>query len=298
MEPADAEKLYKQGLGVLSAYSDWLVSQNPRDPLRFRIPRWNAWTPVRSLPPADGASTQLPPPEKQILDSINQLIGQSNYEQALKESEPRVTQYIFWIDLSYAGAVALKGLGDDWAEALAAVESETYLFIKRLPGIENLTFNDGTPFCSEEAQNWLRSLDQGSGGGEPQADSVDKALAEARKKAAAKDVIGALGSLDSALNADGRVRNRYRLQVGMLKLLARTENAKLAAAYVEDVVKYIDRHNLEEWEPELALEGLGAAYGALRNGEDQAVGELAQKIFARMGRISPAHALRAAGPAE
>ena len=298
-ESSDAEELFRQGLESLSQYGDWLFQQDPGDPLALRVKRWTAWSRVSGLPPADGATTRLPPPEKEIIQSLEQLLSQSKFEQALREAESRVTQYLFWLDLSHVSARALQGLGRNRDVALAAVEAETLLFWRRLPGIEELTFSDGTPFCSQGTRHWLYSLVQGDSSQEQdkaEADSVEEVIAEAGKRAADRDVIGALGVLDSSLRADGRVRNRYRLQVGMLKILARTGNIQLSEAYVQNVVASIDRHNLEEWEPHLALDGLKAAYDALRQSEDSGVQEQVRTLFSRMGRISPADALRSATP--
>ncbi|MFO8031362.1 MAG: type VI secretion system protein TssA [Desulfohalobiaceae bacterium] len=296
MQAQDADKLLRQGLDLLLSYREWLAYQDPKDPRVFRINRWAAWSKVQALPPLDGSFTRLPPPEEEISTTLEQLLSNSNFEQALQQAETHLQEHIFWLDLNYASARALQSLGDSWKAALRALEAETAFFVQRLPGIEQQCFNDGTPFCGESTLTWIESLTKGSRANRQEdRDPVQKAVEQAQKMASDNNLVGGLLHLDQALKANGRLRDRYRLQVGMLQLLTQRNNFELATYYSERVVNMIDRHGLQEWEPELALEGLKGVYRALKGSQAEESKKQAQEIFSRMVGISPASALRFSG---
>ncbi|MFP4587525.1 MAG: type VI secretion system protein TssA [Desulfohalobiaceae bacterium] len=301
MQAQDADKLLRQGLNLLLSYKEWLAYQNPKDPRVFRINRWAAWSDIQSLPPLDASFTRLPPPEGEISTNLEQLLSNSKFEQALQKAEMHLQEYPFWLDLNYASARALQSLDDSWKAALRALEAETAFFVQRLPGVEHQCFNDGTPFCEESTLAWIESLTKGSGASHQEQeaqDQVQKAVEEAQKMASENNLAGGLLHLDQALKANSCLRDRYRLQVGMLQLLIQRNNFELATYYSERVVSMIDRHRLQEWEPELALEGLQLTYRALKGTQAEDTKKQAQEIFSRMVGISPASALRFSGASD
>ncbi len=292
LDAQEAEKIFKHGLDQLFTYRDWLLAQDPVSPLAFRIIRWVAWSRIQTLPPTEGSATHIPPPEPEVMHSIQLLLSQAKFRQVLQESESRINQYLFWLDLTWASAQALQGLGEDGAGALDVLETETALFLRRLPGLQDLAFNDGTPFCRQQTRDWLQSLanrpNQQSNDAQ---DPAQEALALARTKSAQNDILGALGCLETALEGEGRMRERYRLQVSLLQLLAQFGPEKVGPAYAQEIVATLDRFGLDTWDPDLALLGLEAAYTALRGSTDQGDKDQARALFARMGRIRPARAL-------
>ncbi|MFW6105737.1 MAG: type VI secretion system domain-containing protein, partial [Desulfovermiculus sp.] len=298
--PQDADEagdLCKHALEQLLTYRDWVLNQDPLSPLAFRIIRWAAWSRIQSLPPAEGTATRIPPPETEILRSVHQLLKQSKFRQVLQETESRVSQYLFWLDLSWASAQALQGLGEDGAQALDALETETALFIRRFPGLGDLTFNDGTPFCSQHAWDWLHTLGRQSGSEtEQRSDPVQETLAQAQNKAAQNDPLGALSHLEEALSRETGMRERLRLQIGLLRILGQDTPSQVGTAYSREIVAALDRFSLDFWEPGLALEGLEAAYAILRNSSHEESFDQARALFARMSRISPSRAMHWTDP--
>jgi len=241
----------------------------------------------------------IPAPDKLIMDSIVRQLESRDFVGALQAAESRVNQYLFWLDLSRLSAEALDGLGGDFRFAKLAVEAETALFAKRLPGIEAMMFSDGTPFADNGTKSWLRSLNRDdsvglSVGGGAEADST-KVFAEASKLAKDKKIYDAVSVLQNSLYNTPTGRERFMLRLGMVRLLTDVDQSALARAHVEEILENIKEYRLEQWEPELALDGLRTAYESLRTegGDDAAA--LAGKTLQRIGRINPAAALKING---
>lgn len=289
----------KGGLAGLSVVADYLMVNDPADRTGYRIRRIVAWLPIPALPPSEGGKTLIPPPDKLVKDSLMRQQEGRDFVGVLEASESRVGQYLFWLDLSRLTAEALDGLGGDFVEAKLAVEAEVRLFAKRLSGIENMTFSDGTPFADNKTKAWLRSLNKSESadmGAGASGDSVSaKAFAEASKLAKAKKVFDAVTVLQNSLYNTAPGRERFLIRLGMVRLLTDVDQSGLAHAHVEELLDNIKEFRLEQWEPDLALRGFRTAYEALMaEGGDEAV-DLAKKTLQRIGRLNPAAALKING---
>ena len=84
-------------------------------------------------------------------------------------------------------------MGPAAANMRSAVIDEVLAFVKRLPGVEQLTFSDGTPFADEATKAWLATCQAERSGGGP----TDK-FSEAKKQA--NESVG-LGDSDAAVAA-------------------------------------------------------------------------------------------------
>ncbi|ERT10246.1 type VI secretion system domain-containing protein, partial [Photorhabdus temperata] len=61
----------------------------------------------------------------------------------------------FWLDLQWYLCQALKQLGcpyDGWADI---VKQDLSSLLERLPGLESMAYNDGTPFADEVTAGWI-----------------------------------------------------------------------------------------------------------------------------------------------
>lgn len=289
----------KAGLAELAVVADYLLLNDPADRVGYRIRRMVAWLPVSALPPAEGGQTRIPPPDGLEKNAIVQQLESRDFPGALQAAESRVGQYLFWLDLSRLAVEALDAMGGDYRDAKFAVESEIALFVRRLAGIELLTFADGTPFADPKTRSWLKSLGREGGEGLDSLGDKDsasaKVFAQASKLAKDKKVFDAVTVLQNSLTNTSSGRDRFMLRLGMIRLLTEVDQGALAHAHVEEVLEHIREYRLEQWEPGLALSGLRAAYDALTAEGGEEAAALARKTLQRIGRINPAAALKING---
>ncbi|MGL1862960.1 MAG: type VI secretion system protein TssA [Pseudodesulfovibrio sp.] len=289
----------KAGLAELGLVAEYLQANDPADRVGYRLRRIVAWLPIPALPPNENGKTMIPAPDAVERGAIVQQLEGRDFLGALQACESRVRQYLFWLDLSRLAVEALDSMGGEFNDSKAVVEAETALFVKRLPGIETMTFSDGTPFADAKTKSWLKSLGRDEsagllGGGDKDSTSA-KAFAKASKLAKEKKVFDAVTVLQNSLINTSSGRERFTLRLGMIRLLTDVNQSSLARAHVEEILEHIKEFRLEQWEPDLALSGFNTAYEALTAEGGEEASALAQKTLQRIGRINPALALKING---
>jgi type VI secretion system protein VasJ len=297
--PDDANNNLNAGLDLLAQVSDFWMQQDPSNPLPYRLTRITAWLTVDGLPVADGGKTMIPPPDTMIRSSIDNLMANRSYLDAAVAAESRVTQFLFWLDLSRITAQALEGLGGKYQEASDAVSLDTALFVQRLKGIENLTVSDGTPFADHDTKGWLKANAPGggqdaplsAGGGDAIETEVAEIFGQAKGLIKDKKVYDAIGLLEDNLSRGGSGKARLLWRIALSQLLADAGQQALALPHLDEILAEIDAFKLESWDPKLALSGLRAVYAGLADETGDKAEEKAKMALDRIARISPAQAL-------
>ena len=246
----DADKLINQGLEALGRAAAILGKGDPFNALAFRLNRIAAWASVTNPPPAVAGKTLLPAPDGQIVAALENLYQARSWPDLLAAAESRVRQFLFWIDLSRYAAEALEQLGR--REESELVAEETYRYVHRLPGVDRLAFENGMPFANEDTKNWLRLLEQKispqpaprrRGNGYPSV--VERQIAAAYE--ANRENRLPPGRFHH--QAHSRLRpGAFSLAIGALPPPA-TDQPRLAAPHLKDMLQIVDTYRLEVWEP-------------------------------------------------
>lgn len=287
-------------LDQLLGLAEFHFQDAPTNPLSYRLRRLWAWLPLAAPPPAEMGQTRIPPPDSIIKPSIEQLLAAGNHEAALRAAESRVTEHRFWLDISRLSATALENLGPSFKSAHAAVCAETLLLMERLQGLENLGFSDGTPFADPETRDWLKGLSLGNGdaaqaGGDVLAANVEQALSQARGLLKDKKTLDAVDLVQQGLESasSGKARLLWRLALGRLLLLAGKPD--LAAPLNEKNLADIEVHDLESFDPGLALQILLLVHETCKAAGDEGSKPMEKQALARIVRLDPGQAMRIVG---
>ncbi|MBF0201970.1 MAG: type VI secretion system protein [Desulfamplus sp.] len=303
MEP---EKILKQGMAAIARSLAGLRQHNIFNPLPYRLGRIVAWTPVDALPTSTGGKTMLPPPDEQIVSAITRLHDSSNWEALIDACESRVTQYLFWLDLTRYVAGALENLGHPEISRLIAME--TALYIQRLKGMENLSFSDGTPFADPGTKEWLVSIkttpessgEPGARDGEGQAGTGTKSsllkqislkTLEAEKLLRNNRIDEAVNKITSGLSTSRSGRERFLWRIALCRLLMTAKQTLVAMPHIDNILGTVDTYALMEWEPEIAVEALSVALMTLRLTRDDGHADLMEATLKRIALIDPLKAL-------
>lgn len=270
--------------------------EDPADPWAWKAARLAAWINVRALPPAQGGQTMIPGPDPTIKTALQTLLADGKYLDAARTAEEHFTGAIFWLDLQRMIAGALDALGPDLAAALDAVRGEVGQMLRRLQGVEQLSFADGTPFADHETRAWLLSLHAPERDRQPDAASpgqkqVEETMEQARRRFAKKDEAGALDLISQAMRQAPDGPSRLRLRLGQMDLLCRAGRFAMAAALADELLAEVETRGLEDWDPGLAVQILLAsreAHVGLGGEDNQAK---ARALAARISRIRPSAAM-------
>ncbi|CAB3749517.1 type VI secretion system protein TssA [Paraburkholderia humisilvae] len=251
--------------------ASWLRDEENGYLPSVRVVRSIRWDTLHEVPPADGSSrTRLVPPRGEQRQQLKRLVLQKQWHELLERVEGAFMEGAnhLWFDLQYFQHVALDHVGapyNAWRELLRA---DFALFLERLPGIERLAFNDGTPFADDTTLEWIarhavvRDLEAGESvaplpvSADGESGSVGdwpEIEAQARDLAGRESVEAAFGWLDAlpGLKTD---RHRYLQRLVMARLADHAGRTDTALALLAELDAASRSLPLTRWEPALAFE--------------------------------------------
>jgi type VI secretion system protein VasJ len=120
------------------------------------------------------------------------------------------------------------------------------------------------------------------------AEEIAKAQALAKKKKLAE----AMEAIHKNIRTSFSRREGLLWRMALSRILVQSRAAGHALPHLEQILQDIESYRLEEWEPELALEGLKMVWSGLHASPDKGVKEKADGALNRIARLDPAEALR------
>ncbi len=279
-----------------------------------RLVRSVRWDTLHEVPPADAASrTRLEPPRSELRQQMKRLVLQKQWHELLERVEGAFMEGVnhLWFDLQYFQHVALDHVGAPYSAWRELLRADFALFHERLPGIERLAFNDGTPFADDATLEWIarhavvRNLEAGESVAPlpVSADTEDGAAgdwpeieAQARDLAGREGIEAAFAWLEAlpGLKTD---RHRYLQRLVMARLADHAGRADMALALLAELDTTARSLPLMRWEPALAFEvkqQLVRALKAMSNRKDAdkpAVARHIAELRAELTVLDPARAL-------
>jgi type VI secretion system protein VasJ len=276
----------------------WLRDQENGYLPSVRLVRSVRWDTLHDVPPADAAShTRLTPPRGELRQQMKRLVLQKQWHELLERVEGAFMEGVnhLWFDLQYFQHVALDHVGAPYSTWRELLRADFALFLERLPDIERLAFNDGTPFADDATLEWIarhavvRDLEAGESVAPlpVSADSEGGAAgdwpeieAQAHELAGHEGVEAAFAWLEAlpGLKTD---RHRYLQRLVMARLADHAGRADTALALLAELDAAARSLPLTRWEPALAFEvkqQLVRALKAMSNRKDADKPALARRI--------------------
>ncbi|MBN3722702.1 type VI secretion system protein TssA [Burkholderia sp. Ac-20379] len=252
------------------AMSAWLRDQENGYLPSVRVVRSVRWDTLHDVPPSDAAShTRLVAPRAELRQQMKRLVLQKQWHALLERVEGAFMEGAnhLWFDLQYFQHIALDHIGAPhraWSDVLRA---DFALFLARLPGIERLAFNDGTPFADDATLEWIarhavvRDLESGetvaplpvSAHGEGETADWPEIEAQARDLAGREGLEAALAWLD-ALPGMKTARHGYLQRLVMARLAEHAGRPDAALALLAELDTQAGSLPLIRWEPALIFE--------------------------------------------
>ncbi|WP_345812095.1 type VI secretion system protein TssA [Paraburkholderia sp. PREW-6R] len=296
------------------AMAAWLRDQENGYLPSVRLVRCVRWDTVHDVPPSDAAShTRLVAPRAELRQQMKRLVLQKQWHELLERVEGAFMEGVnhLWFDLQYFQHVALDHVGAPYGAWRELLRADFALFLERLPGIERLSFNDGTPFAGDATLEWIarHAVVRDLEAGESVAPLPVAADSEANKagdwpeiEAQAQDLAGRDG-IDAAfawlealpgLKTD---RHRYLQRFVMARLADHAGRPDTAIALLAELDSSAKSLALTRWDPALVFEVKHQLFRALkasnnRKGADTLA--LARRIGELQGEMTvldPARAL-------
>ncbi len=249
-------------LKAINQACTFLRQSDIADPVSYAVPRIIRWAKV-TIPTSPEARTQIPPPEATTVDALQHQFSSQMWDHLLKSAEGAFrSSDPLWLDLQRYTCAAMTGLGPGFDKARLAVISATAGLLKRLgDGLFDLQFRNGTPLCSGETKMWIEAEvlpseggSSGGGGGSMSNGRLKESSDKARKLAGSGKLKEAIQELNEGFASCTQRRDRFLWRVCIAQLLFDAKRFQLAAPLLDECFTEIRRHNLEEWEPTLAVD--------------------------------------------
>ncbi|MBX4652841.1 type VI secretion system protein TssA [Klebsiella michiganensis] len=245
--------------------SRWLSEQPQGWLASHRLIKTVRWDTVDLIPPLDSRGrTRLIPPKPEYRAQLKRLYLQKNWTELVEQASQMYCEGVnhFWLDLQWYLWQGLSHAGQPWDTWADSVLFDLRLLLKRLPGLEGLAWNDGTPFADEVTTAWNAEKVNEEGllyGDEPatvvnsQSDDVLLLESEAMEKGDAEGPEAALAWLQSRPGMD-TPRHRWLIRLLMARVAEQYGRNDMALHLLGELTTSAPQLTLEEWEPALLFE--------------------------------------------
>jgi len=261
--------------------------------------RLHSWGNVSDLPGINsGGNTDIPPPDPEEMNQLNQLEQSKNWTVLLERSESMLPYYKFNLNLNRYSVIAAKNLGSAYEDVVKTIEQETSFFLLRIPGIEKLTFNDASPFADQKTKKWLDQISLSEGGGSVQLEAEDanfhKTLQEIHNKGSYKDMIPLIqAQIKQAIS----YKNKHFWRSELINLLNKHAKYEFMVPHLEIILEEINTFNIEKWDQDYALKVYIWAVGCFQLISTEQAKKRVNDLHQRIIRLDLVNAMKLfAGP--
>lgn len=244
----------------------WL-KRNACDPHAIRLARTLLWLNVDSAPSCDADHiTDLRALPVDTVTALQERFEQGQFADVLLDLEPRVARGPFWLDGQRLVRDCLQALNA--TQALDELEIQLGLFLRRLPGVLELRFHDGTPFADTDTRTWIdnqiipRFQEPGDEAALPRSSDAHShpawalALQESLPMLRKGGLKAAVQNLKKGMATAQGGRQRFFWKLTLARLCLQARKYDLAHAQLTSLDQQLQASAFGDWEPQLALEVL------------------------------------------
>ena len=259
--PRDAHKALRALQEQSRTLCHWWQSQSVTDARAISLSRTLLWLPIESIPEHDDTGkTGLRGLPADRLQALQERLNQHQPDELLRDIESSIARAPFWLDGQYLAWRCLEELKAETAQQ--ELEQQLNGFLRRLPGIENLQFFDGTPFADAQTLGWISShIRPANTNNSPITSDAateapwESAFNEAQAQLRNSGLKAALHPIQTGINSTtGRTRMHWQLVAARLCLQAGKHDA--ARHMLEGLDQQLQTMQLAHWEPQLLTQTL------------------------------------------
>ncbi|MDY6920089.1 MAG: type VI secretion system protein TssA [Pseudomonadota bacterium] len=286
--------VYRQSQAQLRYASLYLLEQDPLQPEPFRINRFITWLGVTTLPPATEQRTQLRPVARDKLDGFQRLQQEQRWRELVLTLEPSLVQAPFWLTGQRQLHEALTALGAEAAAQVVAAGVKE--FVRRLPGVEQLSFSDGSAFADAATVQWIKNLER-----EPSAAAADtriqvdttevspeweRSYADAEALADQQELRQALALFQQGVARSVSLREQALWRFNQARFCFERGLWQLAMPLLESLDRQLHDLGVQDWEPQMTKRVLELQLRCLQQQNDAAEAQpRTAQIHARLCRL-------------
>ncbi|KTD65728.1 hypothetical protein Lspi_0440 [Legionella spiritensis] len=269
-EASESQVGQQQGFTILLQSARHLLETSVTDPYAYYLNRIASWGMISTIPVIEEGNTLVAPPDSFNMERIK--LPNQNPVALIRLIEEILPQEPFWFDLQIMALDLLQKAGEDFQPCHDVVKQEFFHLLHRFPGMELLTFNDGTPFLNEKhaitltnlkATKLINAAERISDLTTQQQDqlrNIKQVISNLPRKNYARE----LNQLD-LINKEA-ISDKVKLiaYISICEELLQRSNYDILKPYLGFMLDIIKTHQLNTWDPCIALEALVVLYRGLK----------------------------------
>lgn len=245
--------------------SRWLGEQPQGWLAAHRLMKSVRWDTVAQLPPLDASGrTRLVAPKPEYRALMKRLYLQQSWMELVEQASQIYCEGVnhFWLDVQWYLWQGLSRAGQPGDIGADYIVADLRLLLKRLPGLEQLAWNDGTPFADEVTLSWITEnvneepqmfREASVTGAGSQSDEVLALEVEAMEKGDSEGPEAALAWLQCYPGMHSP-RSRWLLRLLMARVAEQYGRNEMALHLLGELTASAEDLTLSDWEPALLFE--------------------------------------------
>ena len=295
----EADKQITSCLQGIRDAADFLISVDSEKPNSYRLRRMSLWARIEIAPTKTNISdkeekeiTDIPGPSEELIEKLKKMEKNKEWDDLLRVAETTLNRFPYWIDLNRFSYVALSNKGDAFIKAKDVVVFEIINFINRVQGVADKFFSNKTPFSSEITKTWISENNhKGKGSSQKTKEKPDHRIEDAIASVKGKPLKEALKHLQTEMWRSISQKEAYKWHLALASILTRFSQTDLAVPHLEQIIEDIERYNLEQWDPDSAIEGYKVAWIGYNSNPDSSVKNRAIEMLYKIAKLNPEKAL-------
>ena len=243
--------LFKKHASMLNEY---YRSENSYDLRAIKITRLLSWLNTDGLPQSNKNITFINPPSALNINKIDDLISENKNDDAFVLIQQSLEKSPFWIDGHYKAYELLISQKKD----KLALEIKNYVsaFVNTNNGVSDLLFKDESAFASEETKNFLNISSEEKSTSINKISVVSKKTenVEIQNNINKQNIKDAMEELQKDYDLSSSMQDKFKIRLEQSKLAISNKEFTMALILLDELEKYIEKYNLDEWQPELSSE--------------------------------------------
>lgn len=237
----------------------------PNDIFLWKILYCSLWGNINKLPPcSDNKNTTfLPEPDKDFMQRLAKMVDSQKYSLAIKQILGNIYLSAFLFDLHYYLTFCLKQLGEQYFAVVSTIEFEFYNLLNRAKNIEELCFENKTPFANNKTKLWItqikksfqnnNSTNDDSSGANGSNNIFETLNNQSDKLVAENKLSDALTLLDNQ-SLQYKITNPklfLSLKLKQLELLSENNFLDLSMLLSQNLEQFCIHNKIQYWQPNL-----------------------------------------------
>lgn len=234
----------------LLAVADFVNQQDAYDPTGYALRRFALWAHIHAAPAVRREQrTELMGVPPDIVQGYQESLRGNQVSPALLQRiEKSVASSPYWIRGSFLAAGVAMRL--EMKEVAVSIRLATERFVRRIPTLTDLCFNDGRPFIDSETLVWLSGANE-SGSAASHAQEYGYLRDELAAQMDSDGVEAVLKRLQELAGSQPSPRHRGHVTVITADLLAARGLVWLAKDLYANAQRQMQALTADEWEPSL-----------------------------------------------